>query len=88
MSNLGIFTTEFMEGCFEKLIREHIELIRTLEKIEFELNRTRDNYSYRLTHPDEEKWSNTQEFQQGYLNGLLYAKYAWEAVKEAGKYEP
>ena len=85
MNIQGIFTTEFMEGCFEKLIREHIELLQTLEKIEFELNRTSDNYSYRLAHPDEEKWSGTQEFQQGYINGLLYAKYAWEAVKGACK---
>ena len=84
MNIQGIFTAEFMEGCFEKLIREHIEMRQTLEKIEFELNRSSDNYSYRLNHP-EEKWSNTQEFQQGYINGLLYAKYAWEAVKEAGK---
>lgn len=85
MNAVGIFTTEFMEKCFEKLIREHIELLQTLEKIEFELNRTSVNYSYRLLHPEEDKWSHTQEFQQGYLNGLLYAKDAWEAVKEAGK---
>lgn len=86
MNVIGIFTAEFMEGCFEKLIREHIEMLQTMEKIEFELNRASDTYSYRLTHPEEkEKWSSTQEFQQGYINGLLYAKHAWEAAKEAGE---
>ena len=86
MNIQGIFTAEFMNSCFEKLIREHVELFTALEQIKMELYRAQDSYSYRILHPDEkEDWGHPLEFDQGYVNGLLCCKYILDKVKEAGE---